>query len=87
MTSVTSPIVSFLTAHYNSNAPILHDYGFDTVPANFLSLINATFLIRSRVGSLNIGNPSVCLNIGRQIARLKTKGALLRASGLKRLIR
>ncbi|CAB3772452.1 hypothetical protein [Paraburkholderia humisilvae] len=58
--SATSSIVNFLNTHYHSNAALIHGYGFDVVPATFLSEIGNDFLSDTHGFRLNIGNAVVC---------------------------
>jgi ABC-type phosphate transport system substrate-binding protein len=57
--SVAGSVVDFLTQHYSaSNATLLHNNGFDSVPASFLTAITNDFLTSSN--ALGIGNSTKC---------------------------
>ncbi|MDQ7979713.1 substrate-binding domain-containing protein [Paraburkholderia sp. SARCC-3016] len=57
--SVTASVVDFLTQHYSaSNATLLHNNGFDSVPSGFLTAITNDFL--TSTNTLGIGNSTKC---------------------------
>ncbi|BCQ56878.1 substrate-binding domain-containing protein [Burkholderia gladioli] len=60
--NVTSAVLGFLNAHYtgSSSAATVHGNGFDTVPSNYLSAIQADFLSNTSGFNLNIGNTTAC---------------------------
>ncbi|MFL9875036.1 substrate-binding domain-containing protein [Paraburkholderia megapolitana] len=60
--TVSKPIVDFLTDHYTSAsfASIVHGNGFNTVPSNFQSAIVANFLSNTSGNSLDIGDSQLC---------------------------
>ncbi|GAB7537874.1 alkaline phosphatase LapA [Burkholderia sp. 3C] len=60
--NVAADLVGFLNAHYSgsSSAATLHGNGFDTVPSNLLSALQADFLSNSSGFNLNVGNTAIC---------------------------
>ncbi|PMS21649.1 phosphate ABC transporter substrate-binding protein [Trinickia dabaoshanensis] len=64
---VTTAVHDFLSNHYTSAsfASIVHGNGFDTVPSNFLTAIQADFLSNTSGYNLDIGNATVCAGKGR----------------------
>ncbi|WP_175834686.1 substrate-binding domain-containing protein [Burkholderia anthina] len=58
--TVAASVVDFLKLHYNSNASLLHGYGFDSIPLHFVTPINNDFLSNASTWNLDIGNATVC---------------------------
>jgi phosphate transport system substrate-binding protein len=64
---VLPKVISFLTSHYTDSnfASIVHNNGFDTVPASFSSVISSDILANVNSLNLNIGNTTACGALGR----------------------
>ena len=58
--TVAASVVDFLTLHYTSNASIVHGNGFDTVPSNYITAIQANFLSNTSKNNLDIGDAGLC---------------------------
>ena len=65
--TVSTAVHDYLTNHYTnpSFASIVHGNGFDTVPAAYVTQIQADFLSNTSGLNLDIGNATVCAGKGR----------------------
>ncbi len=65
--AVATALHDFLNDHYTNPtfASIIHGNGFDTVPANFEQAIADDFLSNASHNFLDIGNPDICIGVGR----------------------